>query len=157
MQAGGSDGGKLLTAIQQVLNVGNNGADSGMPKGFKIGLHTAGAYPENLRKLLPYIDWIGFDIKAPTGLYDLITNVPNSEIPARKSLNLILEEREFRKRTDHPLDIQFRTTVDLTVLNDKHIVRLQDELRDKGVDNLVLQEVRTMGAPPEYAARIANI
>ncbi|MDD5304810.1 MAG: anaerobic ribonucleoside-triphosphate reductase activating protein, partial [Elusimicrobia bacterium] len=30
--------------------------------GFKIGLHTGGAYPERLVALLPLIDWVGLDI-----------------------------------------------------------------------------------------------
>ena len=32
---------------------------------YKIGLHTGGYRPEMLKKVLPYVDWVGFDIKAP--------------------------------------------------------------------------------------------
>ena len=33
--------------------------------GFKVGLHTAGPYPERLRECLPLLDWVGMDLKAP--------------------------------------------------------------------------------------------
>jgi pyruvate formate lyase activating enzyme len=33
--------------------------------GFQIGLHTGGYRPEHLAKILPLIDWVGLDIKAP--------------------------------------------------------------------------------------------
>ena len=31
--------------------------------GYKIGLHTAGCYPERLKAVLPLVDWVGLDIK----------------------------------------------------------------------------------------------
>ncbi len=37
--------------------------------GFRIGLHTAGILPERFAPLLPWIDWVGFDVKAPFGAY----------------------------------------------------------------------------------------
>ena len=33
--------------------------------GYKIGLHTGGYRPEHFAKILPLVDWVGFDIKAP--------------------------------------------------------------------------------------------
>ena len=33
--------------------------------GFSIGLHSAGTHPRRMREVLPHIDWIGLDIKAP--------------------------------------------------------------------------------------------
>ncbi|MDR1448334.1 MAG: anaerobic ribonucleoside-triphosphate reductase activating protein [Candidatus Ancillula sp.] len=152
MQAG--ENGALLNSIKEILAIGNS-AKSVNAVGYKIGLHTAGAYPSNLRRVLEYIDWIGFDIKAPTGLYDAITNVNASEIAARKSLNLILAERELRKNTDHPLNVQFRTTIDPFILDDSAISRLKEELLEKGIDDLVLQEVRSEGTREEYAKKLS--
>jgi pyruvate formate lyase activating enzyme len=34
-------------------------------RGFLVGLHTAGIFPERLRHLLQWADWVGLDIKAP--------------------------------------------------------------------------------------------
>ena len=33
--------------------------------GFEIGMHTGGYNPEALKKVLPYLSWVGFDIKSP--------------------------------------------------------------------------------------------
>ena len=30
--------------------------------GFKVGLHTAGPYPDRLTQLLPHLDWVGLDV-----------------------------------------------------------------------------------------------
>ncbi len=46
--------------------------------GFEVGLHTAGPYPDRLHRLLPLLDWVGMDIKAPGARYDMITLTPGS-------------------------------------------------------------------------------
>jgi len=38
-------------------------------QGFLVGLHTGGAYPGRLAAVLPYVDWVGLDVKAPARLY----------------------------------------------------------------------------------------
>jgi pyruvate formate lyase activating enzyme len=50
--------------------------------GFKLGLHSAGCYPERLERLLPTLDWVGLDLKAPEDDYARITGVPGSGAPA---------------------------------------------------------------------------
>ena len=70
----------LSHALREVRNLG-----------FKTGLHTAGIYPKRLAKLLPLLDWVGLDIKAPLdGRYDRITKQPQSFVSARKSLSLLM-------------------------------------------------------------------
>lgn len=59
--------------------------------GFKIGLHTSGAYPERLRRLLPLLDWVGLDIKALPADYARVTGVAGSGEDAWESLSLLLE------------------------------------------------------------------
>jgi len=44
----------LETALQMVRGMG-----------FQTGLHTAGIFPERLTQLLPWLDWVGLDVKAP--------------------------------------------------------------------------------------------
>ena len=47
--------------------------------GFAIGLHTAGIYPRRLAEVLPLVDWVGFDVKAPfDAAYERITGVRGS-------------------------------------------------------------------------------
>jgi anaerobic ribonucleoside-triphosphate reductase activating protein len=59
--------------------------------GYKIGLHTSGAYPERLRTLLPLIDWVGLDIKTLPEDYAALTGLPDSGERAWASLALLLE------------------------------------------------------------------
>jgi pyruvate formate lyase activating enzyme len=58
--------------------------------GFGVGLHTGGFNPGLLRQLLPLLDWIGLDIKAPRHAYARITGVPRSGEAAWESLDLTL-------------------------------------------------------------------
>ncbi len=59
--------------------------------GYKIGIHTAGIFPERLADVLPLVDWVGLDVKAPFDeRYDRITGRSDSfEAPA-ESLRLLL-------------------------------------------------------------------
>jgi len=72
--------------------------------GFLVGLHTAGPYPDRLSMLLPHLDWVGMDIKAPFPDYAIITGVSGSGELAKHSSYLVRESgvaHEFRT-TLHP-------------------------------------------------------
>jgi pyruvate formate lyase activating enzyme len=58
--------------------------------GFKVGLHTAGPYPDRLRRVLHLVDWVGLDIKALPEDYPGVTAVPGSGERAWASLDLLL-------------------------------------------------------------------
>jgi pyruvate formate lyase activating enzyme len=105
-------------------------------RGFKIGLHTAGIYPDRLERILPLLDWVGLDIKAPYVAYSRITGVPASAERARKSLNLILASG---------IDHEIRTTVHPALLTDEEVSSIQDELSALGVNRHVMQPFRAMG------------
>jgi len=45
--------------------------------GFRIGLHTGGPAPELLASILPLLDWVGFDFKAPFDRYLQVTGHPH--------------------------------------------------------------------------------
>lgn len=115
--------------------------------GFGIGLHTGGAYPAALARLLPHVDWVGFDVKAPARLYDAITR-RGGAAQALASLRLVL---------DSGVDVQVRTTVDLTVLTPDDVAELTAALAAEGVRDHVLQEVRTDGTTSEYRAAYAAV
>jgi len=72
--------------------------------GFLIGLHTAGAFPEMLKELLPYLDWVGMDLKAPFSGYERITGVPDSGKAAERSARLVRDSgvRHCFRTTLHP-------------------------------------------------------
>ncbi len=97
--------------------------------GFKIGLHTGGAYPERLRQLLPLLDWVGLDIKALAADYEPITGVADSGKLAWESLSLLLE-------AGIPLEV--RTTV-MPNWSSADVGVIAQMLADVGVRNYALQ------------------
>jgi len=102
--------------------------------GFKIGLHTAGPYPHRLRRLLPFIDWVGLDIKALPAGYPALTGVSDSGERAWESLALLL---------DAGIALQVRTTVLPGWRDESDIWPIRDRLAAVGVRNHVLQHCRT--------------
>jgi len=112
--------------------------------GFGVGLHTSGAYPARLPALLPLLDWVGFDVKAPARLYRAITRVggPTTSADATfASLRLVLGSG---------VDVEVRTTVDPTVLAADDVAELSELLAGLGVRRHVLQEARPDGTTDEY-------
>lgn len=104
--------------------------------GFKVGLHTAGPYPERLGAVLPVLDWVGMDIKAPFSSYDRITQVPGSAARARESLQLLLESG---------VAYEIRTTLHAGLLSHAQVLELAHELAGAGVRHFVMQAFRPQG------------
>ncbi len=104
--------------------------------GFKIGLHTGGAYPKRLAEVLPLVDWVGFDIKARFAEYRRITAVRGSGDRALASAMLLLGSG---------VDHEFRTTVHPHQHDSPGLERLANDLGELGVPNYVLQEFRAAG------------
>lgn len=104
--------------------------------GFKIGLHTAGMYPERLAEILPCLDWVGMDIKAPFDDYGRTTGVPGSGGKARESLLRLL---------DSDVEHEVRTTVHPDLMNQERIIALAQELSALGVRRYALQQFRPRG------------
>lgn len=104
--------------------------------GYRIGLHSAAPYPERLKSVLPLLDWVGLDIKAPFELYETITGVPASGEKAREGLAALLESG---------VAYEVRTTVHALLHTPESLLLLASELKDLGVENYVLQEFRPQG------------
>jgi pyruvate formate lyase activating enzyme len=104
--------------------------------GFRVGLHTGGAYPSRLAEVLTLVDWVGFDIKASFGEYTRITTVPRSGDRALESARLLLASNVAH---------EFRTTVHPHQHDPQTIERLAGELADLGARHYVLQEFRSEG------------
>ncbi|MFT4276966.1 MAG: anaerobic ribonucleoside-triphosphate reductase activating protein [Rhodopseudomonas sp.] len=105
--------------------------------GFRVGLHTAGPYPERLARVLPVLDWIGFDVKAPFAEYDRITGVAGSGDSARASLELVLA---------HGVECDLRTTVHPDLLDQPALDRLSADLFALGAGRTRIQSFRDTGA-----------
>ncbi len=99
--------------------------------GFKVGLHTAGIYPGRLAEVLPNVDWVGLDIKAPFSRYDRITCVEGSGRQALMALEAVLASG-----CEH----EIRTTIHPTLLDESDIIELAETLARMGVKNYVLQK-----------------
>lgn len=85
--------------------------------GYATALHTAGMFPGRLRTLLPLLDWVGLDVKAPPDArYDRITGRPNSARKVLQSLRALL---------DSGVPRELRTTVDPQLLDAKDIDEMQ--------------------------------
>lgn len=104
--------------------------------GFRVGLHTAGPYPERLVKLLPHVDWIGFDIKAPFADYERITGVSGSGLRARESLAALV---------DSGVAFDVRTTVHPLLLTEGDLARLDADIAVLGVGPTRRQAFRDNG------------
>jgi pyruvate formate lyase activating enzyme len=104
--------------------------------GFKLGLHTSGAYPRRLAELLPEIDWVAMDIKAPFADYAATTGVAGSGAPALASTRLILASG---------IAYEFRTTVHPDLLPAAALPALARSVAQIGVRHYALQEFRTQG------------
>lgn len=104
--------------------------------GFDVGLHTAGIYPRRLKRVLPSIDWVGIDVKAPFGRYDAVTGVARSGAAALASVEAVLE---------HARAYEFRTTFHPQLLDEDDVLEIADGLARKGARRFALQEFRAQG------------
>lgn len=108
--------------------------------GFKIGLHTGGMYPKRLASVLPVVDWVGLDVKAPFEDYSRITGVKGSGEPVRQSLELLLASG---------VDHEVRTTVHPAQLRDQDVINLAHDLAASGVKHYAIQAFRSEGCRDE--------
>ena len=104
--------------------------------GFRVGLHTGGAYPARLAEVLPLVDWVGFDFKAPAARYPAITGVPGSGEKALASARILIASGVAH---------EFRTTVHPRWHDPTALARMADRLASLGVRRYVLQPFRAQG------------
>ncbi len=105
--------------------------------GYRIGLHSAGIYPRRFAEVLPLVDWVGFDAKAPfDSVYERITGVRGSGAAALESAQALLASG---------VDCEFRTTWHAGFLSAAELERLAQTLADLGVRRYALQEFRASG------------
>lgn len=115
----------LQAALQQVRD-----------SGFGTALHTSGIYPYNFSNMLPYTDWVGFDIKAPLARYADVTGVPGSGIRVQNSVERMLSRN---------VAYEIRTTVHPAILDASDLVTIARWLKLLGISNWVLQSFNPAG------------
>jgi pyruvate formate lyase activating enzyme len=104
--------------------------------GFKIGLHTGGMYPQRLAAVLPLVDWVGLDVKAPFADYPRVTGVAGSGERAHAGLLEVLASGVAH---------EVRTTVHPALLADAEVLGLAHDLAARGVKHYVIQAFRSQG------------
>jgi len=113
--------------------------------GFRTGVHTGGMFPRRMPSLLPLLDWVGLDVKAPSGQYPEVTGVQGSGLGAFVTLALVRQAGVAH---------EIRTTVHPSLTPADALVELAAELAAVGVHDWVLQPFRTAGCAD--AALIAD-
>ncbi|MDE3083764.1 MAG: anaerobic ribonucleoside-triphosphate reductase activating protein [Verrucomicrobiota bacterium] len=103
--------------------------------GFKIGLHTGGPIPENLAPLLPLLDWVGFDFKAPFPAYAQVTGHAHGE-QARTSFQMLRSAR---------IPCEVRTTWHPRLLSNDDLAGMAHSLVETGCTEWVIQQFRSEG------------
>lgn len=94
--------------------------------GFEIGLHTAAPNAGALERVLPLVDWVGLDVKAPWARYAQATGLPATAgaRPIQAALAaLIAAGTEF----------EVRTTVDPALLDTADLEQMATELATAGL------------------------
>lgn len=106
--------------------------------GFQIGLHTGGYRPKHLAKILPLVDWVGLDIKAPfiSDHYKKIIGVDHLE-RVKQSLDLLIKSE---------IDFECRTTCDPRFLTVDDLSKISKELKSIGVKKYYLQKYRPIAS-----------
>lgn len=108
--------------------------------GFEVGLHTCGGYPGRLREILPHVDWVGIDVKAPWDAYERITRVRGTGELALESLGLVLSSG---------VDMEARTTWHPSLLSPEDIATIGRDLAGRGVRAWAVQAYRSIGTTGE--------
>ena len=114
--------------------------------GYQAAIHTSGVYPDHLTDVLPLLDWVGLDIKAPWEKYDLLTGRKDMAPKVQQSLHLL---------QDAGIDFECRTTCDPRYLTKEDILSIAHNLADQDIKTYVLQRYRTFDGdkdPPQESA-----
>lgn len=107
--------------------------------GYRVGLHSAGVSPRRLSAVLPLVDWIGLDVKAPladAAGYARVTGVPGSAAAAGECVRAVL---------DAGVAYEFRTTAHPDLLDGAGLCMLAGDLHRRGARCFALQIARPEG------------
>lgn len=121
----------LATAMREVRGLG-----------FQVGLHTAGMYPRRLAEVLPLVDWIGLDVKAPLdepARHDRVTGVAGGAAAVHESVTCVV-----RSGVAH----EFRTTAHPALLDDAALLRIGQSLARAQARAFAVQVARPVRDTP---------
>lgn len=114
----------LIHAVQVVKDMG-----------FDVGLHTSGVHPVMLKKVAPYLTWVGLDIKQIFTKYKSITGVECGH-KVRESLEYIIGSG---------VGYEIRTTYHPLLISREDMDKLSCTLEHYRVEKWSVQEFRSEG------------
>lgn len=113
--------------------------------GYKVGLHSSGAYPKRLAEILPIVDWVGLDVKALPEHYPAITQKARSGEKAWQSAQEVI-----KSGVAH----QMRITYHPSLMTEEQKQTIITRLTQMGAHEVVVQPVNTAHAlDPQLRAR----
>lgn len=112
-------------------------------RGFAVGLHSAGIYPQRLAQLLPWLDWLALDIKTDQAGYDALTGRARSAWPVQVCLEMALEAG---------CALECRTTWSPQRLSEARLLALAQTLAARGVRHYAVQDERSAPGQPAQGA-----
>jgi pyruvate formate lyase activating enzyme len=150
----------LLDAV--VFSGGEPTADPALPQavddvralGFRVGLHTAGMLPRRLRALLPQLDWVGLDIKAPLADDPLHARVTGVRVGTPRGATAVRESLAALQASG--VAFECRTTAHSALLSGAALESIGRELASAGVARYALQIGRAAGALLDAAVPAAD-
>lgn len=113
----------ILKAVQEIKALG-----------FQVAIHTSGIYPKKMKEILPFIDWVGLDIKAPQEKYHLLSGREHVSDLVFETLKIL---------SDSDIDFEVRTTLDPAHLTIQDIYALAEQLKEYRIPQFALQKYRT--------------
>jgi len=124
-----------------VFSGGEPTLQAGLPDAMReVGLHTGGMIPQRLAAVLPLVDWVGMDVKAPFADYPRITGAAGSGVCAQAGLRHVLASG---------VEHEIRTTVHPALLTDADLGHVARDLAARGVRRYVIQAFRSQGCGDE--------
>lgn len=103
--------------------------------GFLVGLHTGAPDPHALQHLLPHLDWVGLDFKAPFADYPRVTG-RDCGWEVERGFHLLLQA---------DLSLEIRTTWHPALLSERDLSGMAAWLHHHGTRDWVLQRFRPEG------------
>jgi pyruvate formate lyase activating enzyme len=102
--------------------------------GFEAALHTGGMFPGRLEQVLPRLDWVGLDVKAPWHRLDALTGARGSAARVLASVQALV---------DSGVPYECRTTWSPALFPLEELHALGQELLRLGVTDWVIQGCRS--------------
>lgn len=115
--------------------------------GYKVGMHTTGSVPDRLKECLPFVDWLGLDVKHLPRCQEEIVGKPANCLMTWESLKHLLAS---------DVDYECRTTVHPDWIEENQLVELGRQLQSQGVKTWALQRYRSFGNPTSIVEELAG-